>query len=451
MSSELLNATVLITSSDPEKSGFGSGFVVRRTGDIAYIVTCAHVIRDVGANSILVNNVAGTVVVTGDHLKLDLAVLKVERFSGEATLLVCCQKSLSSNQKIKLVGHRTLDRRSKDFLTEEVNGTLISITQVTAESPYNPARAWKFNINEGDVQNGYSGSPAVNPSTKAVLGVVSHRIQEGVGIAISIEQLDRIWQPIDKHQLRDALMHLGYHEQSRAFFKMFHESRIGAYLIHGPTDKYGQQWLLNRLIRRFLPSSMTAKKFRVELGRVGRRNDVAGMWAELADELRCDWRQPPEEIAQRAMEWWLNHDIIIALYDIEFLSEEILNALVQEFWLPLANKAEGMRNEGCPHRLLMFLVDNEGVTATRSVAMTKKIDSTGANTQLTSPLIQEFSKQEIEDWVIDRYSDLPKDLIDDVEALLNKSNGGVPEWTFSEICRRCGYDWQTESHTWYSI
>lgn len=451
MSSELLNATVLITSSDPENTGFGSGFVIRRTGDAAYIVTCAHVVRDVGAESLLINDSTGTVVATGDKLKLDLAILRAERLPGESTLSVCRQNSASPDQSFQLAGFQVFDRKSKKFAKQVVKGTLIGITQVTAKSPYNPARAWKFTITEGEVQDGYSGSPAVDPSTNRVLGIVSHRVQKGMGIAISIEQLDRIWQPIDKRQLRDALMQLGYREQSRNFYRMFRKNQIGAYLIHGPTEKYGQQWLLNRLIRQFLPSSMTAKKFRIGLGRIGRRNDVAGLWAELAEEVKCDRRDPPEEIAQHTMQWWLKHDIIIALYDVDCLSEELLNILVQEFWLPLANKAEGMRSTGCPHRLLMFLVDNEGVTATRGVEMAEKIDIGRVNTQLTPPPIKEFSEQDIEDWVMDRYSDLPEDLIEDVETLLEISDGGVPEWTFAEICRRCGYDWRTESQTWYSI
>lgn len=452
MLSELLDATVLITSSDPMRAGFGSGFVVRRTGDTAYIVTCAHVVRDVGVGSLLVNEAIGIVVVTGDHLKLDLAVIKVENFPGESTLSVCQQDSEMPKQDIQLAGFQSIDRKSKNFFKQKLNGTLTGITQITAKSPYHPARAWKFTLTEGDVQDGYSGSPVINPSTKDVLGIVSHRMQEGVGIAISIEQLDRIWQPIDKHQLRDALMDLGYLEQSRIFYRTFLENKIGAYLIHGPTEKYGQQWLLNRLIRKFLPSSMTAKKFRVVLSRVGRRNDIAGLWAELADEMKCDRRMPPEEISQRTVEWWLKHDIIIALYDVNCLSDTLLNCLVQEFWLPLANKIEGMRSMGgCPHRLLMFLVYNEGVIATSRFEMTDQAGISGVSSPLISLPVKEFSEQEIEDWMMNEYSNLPEELIENRGTLLDISDGGIPEWTFAEICKRCGYDWRTESQTWYSI
>ena len=452
MQPELLDAIVLITSGDPENLRFGTGFITRRTGDTAYVVTCAHVIRDVGTETVQVNATAGEVIATGEHLKLDLAVVKVEGLDGNSNISSRWQESGALDQKFQTAGFQTFDRKAKNFVKQELYGTLGGITQVTARSPYNPARAWKLMLAGGDLQDGYSGSPVIESSTGAVLGIVSHWVQEGIGIAISIEQLDRIWQPIDRFQLRNVLMHLGYREQTRDFYRMLRKNPIGAYLIHGPTEKYGQQWLVNRLIRQFLPSSLTAKKLRIGLDRVGRRNDIPGLWAELADEVKCDRKTPPKEIAKRLIEWWQNQSIILALYDINCLSTELLNLLIQEFWLPLVNEAEGIRSQGCPHKLLMFLVDNEGVTATQGIPITEQFDTTGTvRTPLKSPLIREFSEQELEDWVIDRYADLPKELIEDVENLIEASDGGIPEWTFVEICRRCGYDWRTESQTWYSI
>lgn len=452
MSPELLDAIVLITSSEPDNLRFGTGFIIRRTGDLAYVATCAHVIRDVGAGTVQVNDIAGEVVATGEHLKLDLAVVKVEGLAGHSSISSRWQESGALDQEFQTAGFQTFDRKAKTFARNELKGTLGGVTQVTARSPFNPARAWKLILAAGDLQDGHSGSPVIESATGALVGIVSHRTQEKTGIAISIEQLDRIWQPINKLQLRNALMHLGYREQTRDFYRMLRKNPIGAYLIHGPTEKYGQQWLLNRLIRQFLPSSLTAKKFRIGLDRVGRRSDVPGLWAELADEVKCDRKAQPKEIAKRLVEWWSNQDILLAVYDVDCLSEALLNTLIQEFWLPLANEAEGLLSQGCPHKLLMFLVDNEGITATRNVAIAERIDATGnVRKPFNSPPIQEFSEEEIEDWIIDQYTDLPKEVREDVEALMEASDGGIPEWTFVEICRRCGYDWRTESQTWYSI
>ncbi|MGB3613392.1 MAG: hypothetical protein WBA10_06305, partial [Elainellaceae cyanobacterium] len=64
----IADPVVLITSSADRNRDYGSGFIVRRVGEFAYIVTCAHVIRDVGAETICVNGLPGTVVVTGDDL-----------------------------------------------------------------------------------------------------------------------------------------------------------------------------------------------------------------------------------------------------------------------------------------------------------------------------------------------------------------------------------------------
>lgn len=47
MNTYLQDAIVLITSSDPEVGGFGTGFIVYQDQQTSYVVTCAHVVRDV--------------------------------------------------------------------------------------------------------------------------------------------------------------------------------------------------------------------------------------------------------------------------------------------------------------------------------------------------------------------------------------------------------------------
>lgn len=448
----LLDAIVLITSYDADNLNFGTGYIIRRAGDTAYILTCAHVVRDVGEEAIKVNNEKGELVVSGDHLNLDLAVVKVEGMSKTACIPDRWDGSRDLETEFQLAGFHSFDRKAKSFAIQELKGALGGLTQITTRTPFNPTRAWKLILADGDIQDGYSGAPVVEPDTGAVLGIVSHRVQKGVGIAISIEQLDRIWQPIDKRELRNALMQLGYRDQARMFYRMIRKNPFGAYVIHGPTEKYGQQWLVNRLVRQFLPSSMTAMKFRVGLNRVGRRNDVSGLWEDLANEVHCDRRSIPMDIAKQTIEWWKNQDIILAFYDVNCLSEQLYNKLIHDFWLPLVNEAEGFRSIGCPHKLLMFLVDNEGAAAKHKIQMTEQIDiASTLHTPLKSPLLQEFSEQELEDWVINQYSYLPEDLKEDVGDLLEASDGGIPEWTFVEICKRCGYDWRTESQSWCSI
>ena len=74
-------SVLLVASDDPANGAFGTAFFVGRDAeDRAYVVTCAHVVRDVGG--------AGAVVVGGRRARVvaigspdgadDLAVLEVE-------------------------------------------------------------------------------------------------------------------------------------------------------------------------------------------------------------------------------------------------------------------------------------------------------------------------------------------------------------------------------------
>lgn len=450
MSSDLLDATVLITSKESNTVGFGSGFVVLRTGETAYVVTCAHIVREVGEDNILVDGEEGKVIATGDSMKLNLAVVKIEIFPGNAVLASRLTNSLEPKKQFQSAGFK---RFREDMHKQNLSGYINGMTQVITKPPYLPARSLKFSLSEGDVEEGYIGSPVIDPETKSVLGIISQRTDEGEGIATSIDQLDRIWHPIDKNKLRKVLTDLGFKDHRLEFFKIFRKSRMSAYLIHGPTDKYAQRWMLNRLVQHFLPRSLhTAGKFRVDLSRAGRRNDIPAIWEELAAEMKCDRKATPEEIAKSTASWWLKKDIIIALYDVNSLTEQSLSLLIQDFWLPLVNEIESLQHPECTHKLLMFLVDNEGVTAKRNIPMVSSIGvSENASPNLDSLPLREFSKDDLEDWMSDKYPDLPATLIDGVEALLEASDGGIPEWTFIEICKQFGYHWKAETQEWYVL
>lgn len=457
MAQAFSDSVALITSSDPTNDRFGTGFIARRTGDIVYVVTCAHVVQDVGTETLRVNGISGTVVKTGDHLDLDLAVVKVEGLIGEMDDELPLEKSeVTTGHSVVTEGFQVFDPRNQTRMKRPLRGTLAEQIAITAKFPSNPVRAWELKFEEGDVQPGYSGSPILDAQTHKVIGVVSHRLRQGVGVAIAIEELNRIWQPIERQHLKNALMRLGYREQTKLFRQSLDRNPIGAYLIHGPTEHYGQQWLVNRLLQQHVPTSMAGKTCRISLSRVGRRGDVRGLWAEMAMELKCDRNATPEDIAKRAVQWWRSRDLILAIYDVDCLSEELLNLLIQEFWLPLANEAEGMRSQGTPHKLLMFLIDNEAVTAQRNVPFTEKIDADSKTYYpVKSPQNREFSRDELIYWMDAAVSELPREMTErtdeTVDDMYERSDSGIPEWTFVEICQRCGYDWRTELPGWCSI
>lgn len=457
MPPELLDSVVLITSKDSDNPRFGTGFVVRRAGDMAYVVTCAHVVRDVGAETIWANGIAGVAIASGDELGLDLAVLKVEGLTNNSASAFELHDSGAAGKSFRTEGFQVFDARAKTHLKKSLRGTLSEPVQLTPRSQFSAIRAWELHLSDGNIQDGYSGSPVIDDAAGTVLGVISHRIRDGVGLAISIEELERIWKPVESEQVREVLMGLGYRAQVMAFQRLLTHRPIGAYLIHGPSEEYGQQWLLNRLLTQFLRYSVTAKGIRIELNRVGRRNDVTALWQELGKHAGFKGRAvSASDIVQRVVQWWETRDVILALYDVDCLSEEQLSALINDFWLPLASQAEPVQSTEHPQKLLMFLIDFEGSVAERNVPFVEKLDASWRpQTPLRSPRIREFSEDELMNWVLDRYDKLPEALTQEAEetirAILETADNGIPERTLGELCDRFGYDWYQESQKWYRL
>lgn len=455
MFSNLIDTTVQITSRDPNCIEFGAGFIALRTGEISYIVTCSQIIQSIGKENILVNDLKpNDIVVDGDDMGLDLAVIRVELLPGNATLSSrLIDVSEPDNQKIEIPGFEVLSEEGKFY--NQLSGRLSGITQMKIKAPYRNAQSFQFLLSSGEIGKGYIGSPLVDSKTKFVVGIVSQNIDNSRGIAIAISELDRIWHPIDKGNLRRVLTDLGFKDHRLEFFKIIRKNRMSMYLIHGPTDRHAQRWMLNRLVQHFLPKTIDiAGKFKIDLCRVGRRSDVQSIWEELGMMIAPSYnrKSSPREIAKATIDTWLRKDIIIAIYNVNVLSEQALNRLIQDFWLPLVNEMEATTETECTHKILMFLVDNEGVTAMRNVPAASQINTPGiASQELNSTPLGEFTREELMSWMANNYPDLPETLIDGVESLLDASDGGIPEWTFIEICRQLGYHWKAESQEWYVV
>lgn len=87
---------VRIKSSDPDIKDFGTGFLIACDEHPAYMLTCAHVVMDVGGPDRLVvspaharcaegatsNSVVATQIVSGAKYGIDIAVLRVEGCKG---------------------------------------------------------------------------------------------------------------------------------------------------------------------------------------------------------------------------------------------------------------------------------------------------------------------------------------------------------------------------------
>ena len=192
--SNLEGSIVLITSaSDNSRKAdvVGTGFAFYREDNYTYLLTCAHVVEDVGGKeNVLVNDIPAEVLAIGDVKNFDLAVLGVENLKVE----LFCLTSLSAaeNVKFRTAGH-FLYGEEKKILLETVEGTLGK--KRFARKNHQTVAVWKLLINEGDrLRKGYSGALVVDLETGGVLGIATDMEKDGrEGLAISVEALEKIW------------------------------------------------------------------------------------------------------------------------------------------------------------------------------------------------------------------------------------------------------------------
>ncbi len=192
--SNLEESIVLITSaSDNSRKAdvIGTGFAFYREDNYTYLLTCAHVVEDVGGNeNVLVNNILAKVLATGDIRGFDLAVLRVENINN-IPVLQLISLSEAKNRNFRTAGHY-LYGEEKKILLETVDGTLGK--KRFARQNNQRVTVWNLSIKEGDrLRKGYSGAPVVDLETGHVLGIATNMEKDGAeGLAISVEALNKI-------------------------------------------------------------------------------------------------------------------------------------------------------------------------------------------------------------------------------------------------------------------
>lgn len=191
---------VVITSQNPNNDRFGTGFFVHRSETVSFLISCAHVVVEVGgASEIMIGDKAGKIVAMGAEDELDLAVLEVEGF-----------------QNVPLLKLGVCGWKGSDFVTAGFHkfGQFQSIRklegklgeQVGLESRQIDERimAWDLEITSVPyLQNGFSGSPIIDKEREYVIGVASYKQGNGrKGLAISIEEVNRIWRSMPSNLIK---------------------------------------------------------------------------------------------------------------------------------------------------------------------------------------------------------------------------------------------------------
>ncbi|MGH3402972.1 MAG: trypsin-like peptidase domain-containing protein [Streptosporangiaceae bacterium] len=194
-----LGSAVLITSSDPDNHFFGTGFIIYRRQRTSYVLTCAHVIDDIGgADKAVTAGVAATPVASGDADGIDLAILRCEDLDAIAPLQL--KVNAERGQHFQTTGFQLYGKQK--YLIRSLAGLLGKPVQIGV-SQAGLVKAWDLNITDDyQLQPGYSGSPVVDENGDAI-AVVSTRQAEGrKGLAVSVEAVLRIWPDAPRNIFR---------------------------------------------------------------------------------------------------------------------------------------------------------------------------------------------------------------------------------------------------------
>jgi hypothetical protein len=191
MTKNLYDSIILVTSNNQKVNHYGTGFIIYRDRNFTYVLTCAHVVENLGGRrQVEVSGSLAEIIAIGAAEDIDLAILGVVGLWDKPALGL--QAVGAKEKPVVIAGFQQF---GKHFLLRPLRAKLGE--QVGLESGKYPGRigGWDLKI-EGEyrLELGYSGSPVIDPGSNHVLGVATYRQGQGEkGLAISIDVLQKVW------------------------------------------------------------------------------------------------------------------------------------------------------------------------------------------------------------------------------------------------------------------
>lgn len=329
---------IISSSSDTQKANaFGTGFVFWKEGNDFYILTCAHVIEDIGKESICIKIddeiKSAQLIGCGRRDYLDLAVLKVSGLLKEP--LSISNMYGKDNIDFQISGCYR-DGSSKDpIIGKEIEGE--TAKQITYANGM--LDGWELNISENyKLQKGYSGSPVIDKNTKKVFAVATHAEGNSNGRAISIRHLLKIWDNAPnklKYFLSDVIKER--HDLSGIECHLL----IGIKKSDNPNLYDIQAWIYP-LGESIYVSSIDAEKIEDET--INSHQFIPEILEELDKKIKVDHFKLtlefilPIQLFSHHIEKWINEDDkpISSIYPITVrLQERLIRQKLQRFWKPI--------------------------------------------------------------------------------------------------------------------
>lgn len=249
-------------------------------------------------------------------------------------------------------------------------------------------------------------------------------------------------------KLEDKLRKLNYRKQDNIFTDFLEQdSKVGAFWVRHH-EGGGQRWLINRLWREKVPDATNADKFYLEIIRTWQLSTI---WQRLARKYGAE--ADPAAIAEYLYQSWTNgQTVALILYGVERLSAENSQALINQLWQPLSQKA---RNQDSDYPLLLFLVDT-GITDSQICYVEHVCEYDADRPEMVVDLpLDNFRENTLRNWVNTHVSDLLRDgtqemALQKIIACNQQPQICVKE-VLEEICRLCGYSWEEHIESKFAI
>lgn len=201
--------------------------------------------------------------------------------------------------------------------------------------------------------------------------------------------------PNQAEEFKRVLGKLNYSGQKQLFRNTIIAVKpAGTFLIHGK-PAYGQRWLLNQL-RYEIPYHSCAWQKSIHIK--PHRKDIKNIWDTLAQELATS--SSPQSIVEELYQHWQKNTVILAVYDVNFLTKNSLAMFMQELWQPLVNKVNNTTELQRSHKLVLFLIDNKNSKSNleKSLCLARSPDRNQPHIPLELPELEPFKRDEIKTW-----------------------------------------------------
>ncbi|MDY6783721.1 MAG: hypothetical protein SW833_14465 [Cyanobacteriota bacterium] len=191
---------------------------------------------------------------------------------------------------------------------------------------------------------------------------------------------------------------------------------------------------------------------KIDVSHNGVGRSIPHLWRQLTSWLGLPKDARPQEIIERICDRLLTRDVILIFYTVDYMLPEVLAAWLREFWEPLVERVEPRccsTLEGT--HLLIFLVDNSGSVCESALKLARQWQQPEyPRIPLHLPPVSPFPPDVLDDWISNAMVHGEMQMLAGLTArvLLEKSDNGIPELVYEEICDCCGHDWEGGLAKW---